>query len=212
MRPEVVLPRHPAARAPPWPRAGPAAQHRWSCDTRAALPHCRGSRPRPSPDRAGWRSTRASPTTTRRRPADLGDLEELRAADKFRFANRLQAWIEVDDAGRITAGGYGGGGVMGASTVKLGCLKHTFQAVALPGPAARARGGRLVDALRPDDRRPDGAARAPAGAAAAVRPVAGAAGVDHAVPDPARRRPRRVHARGSQQVPPALGLRRRRRR
>jgi hypothetical protein len=65
-------------------------------------------------------------------PADLGDIEALRAADKFRFANRLQAWIEVDEAGRITAGGYGGGGVMGASTVRLGALKHSFQAVALP--------------------------------------------------------------------------------
>ncbi len=65
-------------------------------------------------------------------PADLGDLEELRAADKFRFANRLKAWIEVDDAGRITGGGYDGGGLMGASTVKLGVLRHTFQAVALP--------------------------------------------------------------------------------
>jgi hypothetical protein len=65
-------------------------------------------------------------------PAELGDLDALMAADKFRFANRLRAWIEVDDAGRITAGGYGAGGLMGASTVKLGILRHTFQAVALP--------------------------------------------------------------------------------
>jgi hypothetical protein len=65
-------------------------------------------------------------------PADLGDIGELRAADRFRFANRLQAWIEVDAAGRITDGGYGGGGVMGSSTIKLGGLRHTFQAVALP--------------------------------------------------------------------------------
>jgi hypothetical protein len=65
-------------------------------------------------------------------PAELGDLDELRAADRFRFANRLQAWIEVNQAGQITAGGYGGGGLMGSSTVKLGALKHTFQAAALP--------------------------------------------------------------------------------
>ena len=65
-------------------------------------------------------------------PAELGDLSELRAADRFRFANQLQAWIDVDAAGQITAGGYGGGGVMGASTVKMAGLRHTFQAVALP--------------------------------------------------------------------------------
>ena len=65
-------------------------------------------------------------------PAELGDLGELAAADRFRFANQLRAWIEVDPAGQITAGGYGGGGLMGSSTVKFAGLKHTFQAVALP--------------------------------------------------------------------------------
>ena len=65
-------------------------------------------------------------------PAELGDIEELRAADRFRFANVLRAWIEVDDSGRITGGGYDGSGIMGATTLKLGGLSHTFQAVALP--------------------------------------------------------------------------------
>jgi hypothetical protein len=65
-------------------------------------------------------------------PAALGDIEELRAADRFRFANLLRAWIDVDGSGRITAGGYGGGGLMGATTVRLGSLSRTFQAVALP--------------------------------------------------------------------------------
>ena len=65
-------------------------------------------------------------------PAELGDISELRAADRFRFANLLRAWIEVDIAGQITAGGYGGSGLMGASTVRLGGRRHTFQAVALP--------------------------------------------------------------------------------
>jgi hypothetical protein len=65
-------------------------------------------------------------------PAELDDLGELAAADRFRFANQLRAWIEVDPAGQITAGGYGGGGLMGSSTVKFAGLKHTFQAVALP--------------------------------------------------------------------------------
>jgi Cyclic nucleotide-binding domain len=65
-------------------------------------------------------------------PAALGDIEELRAADRFRFANLLRAWIDVDGSGRVTAGGYGGGGLMGATTVRLGSLSRTFQAVALP--------------------------------------------------------------------------------
>ncbi len=65
-------------------------------------------------------------------PAELGDIEELRAGDRFRFANVLRAWIEVDDSGRITGGGYDGGGIMGATTLRVGGLSHTFQAVALP--------------------------------------------------------------------------------
>src|SRR5437773_464299 len=65
-------------------------------------------------------------------PAEFGDIEELRAGARFRFANVLRAWIEVDDSGRITGGGYDGGGIMGVTTLKLGGLSHTFQAVALP--------------------------------------------------------------------------------
>jgi Cyclic nucleotide-binding domain len=65
-------------------------------------------------------------------PAELGDIEELRAGDRFRFANVLRAWIEVDDSGRVTGGGYDGNGIMGATTLRLGGLSHTFQAVPLP--------------------------------------------------------------------------------
>jgi cyclic nucleotide-binding protein len=65
-------------------------------------------------------------------PAELGDIEELRAGDRFRFANVLRAWIEVDDSGRITGGDYDGSGIMGATTLRLGGLSHTFQAVPLP--------------------------------------------------------------------------------
>ena len=35
-------------------------------------------------------------------PGELGDIERLRATNRFRFANVLQAWIDVDDSGRIT--------------------------------------------------------------------------------------------------------------
>jgi hypothetical protein len=65
-------------------------------------------------------------------PAELADIEELRAGDRFRFANVLRAWIEVDDSGRIIGGGYDGSGIMGATTLRLGGLSHTFQAVPLP--------------------------------------------------------------------------------
>jgi Cyclic nucleotide-binding domain len=65
-------------------------------------------------------------------PGQITDLEELRVADRFRFANALKAWVEVDGSGVITGAGYGGGGLMGSTTVKLGGLKYRFQAVKLP--------------------------------------------------------------------------------
>jgi hypothetical protein len=65
-------------------------------------------------------------------PGELGDLEKLRSADRFRFANVLRAWVDVDDSGSITGCGYSGGGLMGATTVRLGAVQRTFQAAALP--------------------------------------------------------------------------------
>jgi hypothetical protein len=64
-------------------------------------------------------------------PAELTDIEELRAADRFRFANVLRAWIEVGESGQITDCGYAGHGLIGVSIVKLGALKYRFQAVKL---------------------------------------------------------------------------------
>ena len=67
-------------------------------------------------------------------PGELGDVEELRAADRFRFANVLQAWIEVDDSGRITGSGYGEGsrGLIGSTAIRLAGLHYRFQAIQLP--------------------------------------------------------------------------------
>ena len=65
-------------------------------------------------------------------PGELGDVEELRLGDRFRFANQLQAWVDVDAAGGITKWGYSGGGLMGSTTVRLGPARHCFQATALP--------------------------------------------------------------------------------
>jgi hypothetical protein len=62
-------------------------------------------------------------------PDELGDLEMLRAADRFRFANHLLGWIEVVD-GRIVDAGYAGGCLMGATTLAVGPRQATFAAVA----------------------------------------------------------------------------------
>ncbi len=64
-------------------------------------------------------------------PDQADDVEALREAGRFRFANQLRAWVEVRD-GRIVAHGQAGGGLMGRTTVGRGRASMTFQAVALP--------------------------------------------------------------------------------
>jgi Cyclic nucleotide-binding domain len=65
-------------------------------------------------------------------PDEINDLAALQAADRFRFANQLSAWIEVGPDGRITRPGYAGAGLIGSTTVRLGALKYRFQAAKLP--------------------------------------------------------------------------------
>jgi hypothetical protein len=62
-------------------------------------------------------------------PDVIEDLEAMRAADRFRFANQLIGWVEVAD-GRIVDAGYQGGCLMGATTLGLGIGRATFAAVA----------------------------------------------------------------------------------
>jgi hypothetical protein len=64
-------------------------------------------------------------------PDHVDDLEALRAADRFRWANRLEAWIDVRD-GEVAACGYSGGIVMGSTTVHVARRAATFTAVAFP--------------------------------------------------------------------------------
>lgn len=52
-------------------------------------------------------------------PDVITDLDALHAARRFRFANRLRAWIEVDEHGRIADAGYRGGGLLGATVLHL---------------------------------------------------------------------------------------------
>jgi hypothetical protein len=58
---------------------------------------------------------------------ERGDLERLRDADRFREANELKAWIEVED-GAIVGLGYQGGGLVGSTTFRLGP-----KAIVVPG-------------------------------------------------------------------------------
>lgn len=64
-------------------------------------------------------------------PDRLTDLEELRTSDRFREANELRAFIEVED-GRIVDAGHLGQGHIGATTVKVGPAALRFPAVQLP--------------------------------------------------------------------------------
>jgi hypothetical protein len=60
-----------------------------------------------------------------------GDLEALRDADRFREANHLRAWIEVD-GGEIVEAGYSGGAYIGTTRVKVGPKTLGFPGVEYP--------------------------------------------------------------------------------
>ena len=62
---------------------------------------------------------------------DAGELTALRDLDRFRFANHLAGWIEVDD-GRIVDHGQSGGGVLNNTHMRVGPMGFTFQAHAFP--------------------------------------------------------------------------------
>ena len=65
-------------------------------------------------------------------PDQIEDLIALRDADRFRFANVLSGWIEVDEEDRILGHGTGGGGLMGSTEVKIGPVLRRFEAIGLP--------------------------------------------------------------------------------
>jgi hypothetical protein len=64
-------------------------------------------------------------------PDRIEDLEALRVGDRFREANELRAFIEVED-GKIVGAGHLGKGHIGATTVKVGPAAMRFPAVHLP--------------------------------------------------------------------------------
>ncbi len=64
-------------------------------------------------------------------PAVIEDLEALREADRFRFANELVGWIEVEN-GKITGYGQEGSGLIGSTTMRFGSKELTLTAFSLP--------------------------------------------------------------------------------
>jgi Cyclic nucleotide-binding domain len=64
-------------------------------------------------------------------PEVLGDLDELREADRFREANELRAWIEVE-GGRIVDYGRDGRALLGGAGLDLGADQLRFPAIAFP--------------------------------------------------------------------------------
>jgi Cyclic nucleotide-binding domain len=73
-------------------------------------------------------------------PDVLEDLGALKAADRFRFANELRAWIEVED-GRIVGHGHSGRGHIGSTTLRLGSRDLTFAAAPFPDLRPRPEEG-----------------------------------------------------------------------
>ncbi len=64
-------------------------------------------------------------------PDVLPDLEKLRAANAFRFANELKAWIEVKD-GKIVKHSHAGRSHFGVTTLRLGPTELSLAAIPLP--------------------------------------------------------------------------------
>lgn len=64
-------------------------------------------------------------------PDHIDDLAALRKADRFRFANQLETWVEVEEE-QIVAAGYSGRGHMGSTTLRLGASSMTIAAVSFP--------------------------------------------------------------------------------
>src|SRR3954464_10604641 len=81
---------------------------------------------------------------------ERGDLERLRDEDRFREANDLRAWIEVED-GKIVGHGHEGAGYVGTTTFKLGPKDLVLQGVAFetlqPDPEVREKEVRFGQAV-----------------------------------------------------------------
>ena len=115
-------------------------------------------------------------------PKVLDDLNELQANDRFRSANRLEAWIEVQD-GRIVDTGQGGGGRINVTKVGYGSASIAFTPVALPelrpDPEVGPSWARFVQTAGGPDR----LSHPPPGPPPALPPDRRAGDLDHPRPD-----------------------------
>jgi hypothetical protein len=77
-------------------------------------------------------------------PDRIDDLDALQNDERFRFANELRAWVQVED-GKIVDYGHAGGGHMVHTRLKLAKKQVLFQPVAFPDlrPAPELRGDRV---------------------------------------------------------------------
>ncbi len=137
-----------------------------------------------------------------------GDLERLRADDRFREANELAAWIEVED-GKIVGHGYEGTGLVGSTTFNLGITGHHDPRRRVRGAAGRARGAGGRGAVRADRRRSRRVPGPAQGGRQAVRADPVGDGLDDARPHDPSGRVVGARARRSEHVPQALGVRQR---
>src|SRR6478735_6049811 len=64
-------------------------------------------------------------------PDVLASLEQWRVENRFRFANQLSAWIEVE-GDQIVDAGYSGGGMIGVTTVNVASKTATVETFPLP--------------------------------------------------------------------------------
>jgi hypothetical protein len=79
-----------------------------------------------------------------------GDLERLREADRFREANFLKGWIEVED-GKVVDHGHDGAGLVGSTTFRFGPKDVVVPGVAFeilrPEPEAHDEAVRFVQTV-----------------------------------------------------------------
>ena len=101
-------------------------------------------------------------------PDEIEDLDALRSDDRFRFANRLSASIQVNASGEIIAASYTGAGMIGSTTVKLGPVSKVFEAVRVARHQGEARSTATAGSASP--RPPADAPACRRRAACAARP------------------------------------------
>ena len=145
-------------------------------------------------------------------PDVIDDLEALAAAGTASASpTTCTAWIEVED-GQIVDAGYSGGGLMGATTVRLGqAARHVRAGRRSPTSATSPRSPRPTVRFVQTT---GGRTGLPAPRRVKHPPFVQftrADGVDHARAHDPRRRHVELRGARREQVPPPLGLRRRRR-